>query len=101
MRSENALSISNYIAEHQMLPTLTTRLAALVALDFLGWSTADICAHFQVVPLTIETYWSRVSDRLDCPREMARVWVQQQFNGRVIIDRLRAHLASSTRQLAR
>jgi DNA-binding NarL/FixJ family response regulator len=101
LRPENAVGISNFVAERQVWPTLTMRLARLVALDFLGWATADICAHFQVAPLTIETYWSRVAERLGCHRELARVRIQHQFERRAIIDQLRDHIESSPRQLAR
>jgi DNA-binding NarL/FixJ family response regulator len=92
---QNAVKISDYIAEHRLLPALTTRLAALVMLDFFGWSTADICTHFQVAALTIETYWSRVAERLGLHRDMVRVWVQHELERKTTIDQLRAYLESS------
>jgi len=63
-------------------------------LDFFGWTTANICDHFQVAPLTVETYWSRVAERLERNRDAARVWVRQQCESRAFVDQLRDYLAA-------
>lgn len=92
LRYENARLISTYSAEQHVVPELSSRLIQLVVLDFFGWTTANICDHFQVTPLTVETYWSRVAERLGRNRDAAREWVRQHCERRIFVDQLRTYL---------
>lgn len=95
LRYENARQISTYCAERRLLPELSARLTQLVVLDFLGWTTASICDHLQVMPLTIDTYWSRVAERLGRNREEVRLWVKHSIERQAVLDQLRDYLKST------
>ncbi len=96
LRYDNAGRVSTYSAEQHVLSELSARLIQLVVLDFFGWTTAHICDYFQVTPSTVETYWSRVAERLGCNRDAARLLVRQQCESRAWVDQLRDYLAAFT-----
>jgi len=94
LRYENMRRISTYSAEERLLSELSSRLIQVVVLDFLGWTTAYISDYLHVTPLTIETYWSRIAERLGRNRDAARLWVRHYCESRAFVDALRAYLAA-------
>jgi hypothetical protein len=49
--------------------------------DLLGWSATAIAEQFHIAPVTVETYWSRVVERLGVSRDPVRQLVEQRILG--------------------